>query len=144
MGETIEASADDEAVEILPPAVRDRKGRLLPGQQSINPKGRPPIIRDIREAAKRHTRQALNTLISVMNDGDAPPASRVTAAEAILNRGWGKPMQNLEAKIEVTDTASIQAQQLMELTRRALDIRATRERELIDVTPASSGTRQDF
>jgi hypothetical protein len=31
----------DDDVELLPPAQRDGKGRLLPGQRSINPHGRP-------------------------------------------------------------------------------------------------------
>lgn len=36
---------------------------------------------------------ALNTLVGIARQPDAPPASRVAASEAILNRGWGKPTQ---------------------------------------------------
>ena len=138
------SSDDDSSVDILPPAQRDGKGGLLPGQRSINPKGRPPIIKDIKDAAKSHTRQALNTLISVMNDPDCPAASRVTAAEAILNRGWGRPLQNVEARVEVTDVGATAAGVLMELSRKAREHRAERELEeqrqpgMIDVTPVSS------
>ncbi|NBS35048.1 MAG: hypothetical protein EBS82_04270 [Methylocystaceae bacterium] len=135
-------SSDDEEIEILQPATRDAKGRLLPGQRSINPKGRPPIIRDLKEAAKAHTRQALNTLVSVMNDSEAPQASRITAAVALLDRGWGKPQQNIEAKIEATDMAKTAATVLLDLSRRARESKLQdlkdKEAAIIDVTPQSS------
>ena len=135
-------SSDDEEIEILQPATRDAKGRLLPGQRSINPKGRPPIIRDLKEAAKAHTRQALNTLVSVMNDSEAPQASRITAAVALLDRGWGKPQQNIEAKIEATDMAKTAATVLLDLSRRARESKLQdlkdKEAAIIDVTPRSS------
>lgn len=130
-------TSEDDEIEILPPATRDNKGRLLPGQRSINPKGRPPIIRDIKEAAKSHTRQALNTLISVMNDLEAPQGARIQAATAILDRGWGRPQQNVEARVEVTDTARAHAEALYELARRAKERRAEQD-GMIDVTPAVS------
>jgi hypothetical protein len=135
-------SSDDEEIEILQPATRDAKGRLLPGQRSINPKGRPPAIRDLKEAAKAHTRQALNTLVSVMNDSEAPQASRITAAVALLDRGWGKPQQNIEAKIEATDMAKTAATVLLDLSRRARESKLQdlkdKEAAIIDVTPQSS------
>lgn len=135
-------SSDDEEIEILQPATRDTKGRLLPGQRSINPKGRPPIIRDLKEAAKAHTRQALNTLVSVMNDSEAPQASRITAAVALLDRGWGKPQQNIEAKIESVDMAKTAATVLLDLSRRARESKLQdlkdKEAAIIDVTPRST------
>jgi hypothetical protein len=127
---------EEDDVEILKPAQRDQKGRLLPGQRSINPKGRPPIIRDIQAAAKQHTRAALNVLIKCMNDCEAPVSARIQAAEAILNRGWGRPQQNVEARIEVTDIAKTHAEVLMELSRRAIEEKQSRIAEqVIDVTP---------
>lgn len=135
-------SSDDEEIEILQPATRDTKGRLLPGQRSINPKGRPPIIWDLKEAAKAHTRQALNTLVSVMNDSEAPQASRITAAVALLDRGWGKPQQNIEAKIEAVDMAKTAATVLLDLSRRARESKLQdlkdKEAAIIDVTPQST------
>lgn len=131
-------SSDDE-IEILPPATRDAKGRLLPGQRSINPNGRPPAIKDLKEAAKAHTRQALNTLVSVMNDTEAPQTSRITAAVALLDRGWGRPQQNIEARVENVDIAKSAAQVLMDLSRRAKESKLQdlkdKEAIIIDVTP---------
>lgn len=125
----------EEEVEVLPPAQRDAKGRLLPGQRSINPAGRPAIIRDIRDAAKGHTRTALNVLIKCMTDHDTPPAARIAAATAILDRGWGKPQQSLEARIGVENVGATAAEVLMRLTEQA---KQAREARIVDVTPATS------
>ncbi len=34
-----------------------------------------------------------------MEDKKAPPAARVSAATAVLDRGWGKPRQEQEVEI---------------------------------------------
>jgi len=54
-------------------------------------------ITDIRSLARSHTRTAINVLVSVMRSKDATPAARVSAADAILDRGWGKAPQALES-----------------------------------------------
>lgn len=48
---------------------------------------------EIRSLARAHTATAIRTLVSIMNQKKAPPAARVSAASAILDRGWGKPAQ---------------------------------------------------
>lgn len=48
---------------------------------------------EIRSLARSHTETALNTLAGIMQQTDAPPAARVSAASALLDRGWGKPAQ---------------------------------------------------
>jgi hypothetical protein len=53
-------------------------------------------ITEIRSIARSHTRTAINTLVGVMKAKDATPAARVSAANAILDRGWGKATQPLE------------------------------------------------
>ena len=50
-------------------------------------------ITEIRSLARSHTRTALNVLVGVMRSKDATAAARVTAANAILDRGWGKAPQ---------------------------------------------------
>ncbi len=54
---------------------------------------------DIRSLARGHTQKAISTLASVMNAADAPPAARVAAANSLLDRGWGKAEQRVEAEI---------------------------------------------
>jgi len=47
----------------------------------------------IRDAARLYTEDALRTLVEVMNDKEQPGPARVGAANAILDRGYGKPKQ---------------------------------------------------
>jgi hypothetical protein len=69
---------------------RNRDGRFKKGQ-SGNPGGRPKIFTEVKEAAREHTEAAIETLVAVMNNEEATAAARVAAANAILDRGWGKP-----------------------------------------------------
>lgn len=50
---------------------------------------------DIRSLARNHTESAINTLAGISSNGKSESA-RVAAAEALLNRGWGKPAQPIE------------------------------------------------
>jgi hypothetical protein len=52
-------------------------------------------VTEIRSLARSHTRTAINVLVGVMRAKDATPAARVSAATALLDRGWGKPVQAL-------------------------------------------------
>jgi hypothetical protein len=86
--------------------------------QSGNPGGKPKrfaelppeakaeaiqAIHDVKAAAKAETADAIKTLKTVMNNESAPSAARVGAAIAILDRGWGKPMQPVEASVSIFD-----------------------------------------
>ena len=48
---------------------------------------------EIRSLARSHTETAINCLVGIMNKYSAPEASRVAAANSLLDRGWGKPTQ---------------------------------------------------
>lgn len=48
---------------------------------------------EIRSLARSHTEAALNCLAGIMNKTDAPEAARVSAANSLLDRGWGKATQ---------------------------------------------------
>jgi hypothetical protein len=45
----------------------------------------------IRNAAREYTDEALSTLVKVMADDSAPHAAKVSAANSVLDRGFGKP-----------------------------------------------------
>ena len=51
----------------------------------------PKMLTSIRSLARSHTKIAIDVLVKVMQSEDATPAARVSAANAILDRGWGKP-----------------------------------------------------
>jgi hypothetical protein len=53
-------------------------------------------LTEIRSLARSHTRTALNVLADIMRSKDATAAARVSAANAILDRGWGKATQPIE------------------------------------------------
>jgi hypothetical protein len=56
----------------------------------------PKSLTEIRSLARSHTRTAINVLVGIMRSKDATAAARVSAANAILDRGWGKATQTLE------------------------------------------------
>jgi pyruvate dehydrogenase complex dehydrogenase (E1) component len=112
--------------------MRDDKGRFLTGQ-SGNPTGRPKIIGELKELAAQHTPQAIQTLANIMNDAEAPPAARVAASTALLDRVYGRPSQNIDAKVETVDAGKTMAEVLMALTAKAKARRMASE--IIDVTP---------
>lgn len=71
------------------------KGGYTKGK-SGNPRGRPKVVKEIRELAKKHTEDAVKVLVEIMNSTGAKEAARVAAANSILDRGWGRPAQELE------------------------------------------------
>ena len=73
------------------PLVRDERGRFVRG--SGNPRGRPVVIREVRGLAREHTEAAIAVLVSIAADRKAPPAARVGACTALLDRAWGRPEQ---------------------------------------------------
>jgi hypothetical protein len=48
----------------------------------------------IASLARAHTESAIRTLANIMSHSESDPA-RVTAANSLLDRGWGKPTQLL-------------------------------------------------
>ena len=79
--------------------------------QSGNVSGRPKrpatveahkIIADVKAASREMTPKALATLEQVMDDPKAPPAARVGAATAVLDRAWGRPTQSIEGQVGLT------------------------------------------
>ena len=72
---------------------RKPSGQFAPGQ-SGNPGGRPKDEHRVAELARSYTLEAIDTLVELMRDGKDERV-RGTAAQALLDRGWGK------AKVEV-------------------------------------------
>lgn len=56
------------------------------------------IPSDIRSLARPHAATAIKVLAGIMNQEAAPHASRVSAAQALLDRGYGKPTQTIDAE----------------------------------------------
>lgn len=50
---------------------------------------------DIRSLARSHTEGAIKVLAGIMYQETAVAAARVAAAQALLDRGWGKAPQTM-------------------------------------------------
>jgi hypothetical protein len=79
---------------------REGAGRKK-GSKGGKPRSSPILIanaqekRELREAARQFTHDALKTLAAICNEGQSE-AARVSAACALLDRGYGKPTQQVE------------------------------------------------
>jgi Family of unknown function (DUF5681) len=67
--------------------------------QSGNPGGRPKAVASLQLAARGHMHAALKTLIVIAKKGKSE-ASRVAAATALLDRGFGRPIQSVEMTMD--------------------------------------------
>ena len=62
-----------------------------------NPGGRPKVAAEVRELARQQAPDAIAALVRIMMEGKSD-AARVSAAVALLDRGWGKPKQEVEVQ----------------------------------------------
>lgn len=62
--------------------------------KSGNPSGRPKVDFEVRDAAREYGQEAILKLVSLMREGD--PRVSASAAQALLDRGFGKPAQAVE------------------------------------------------
>jgi len=79
-------------------------GRPFKPGQSGNPSGRPKIPKEVVDAARAHTTRAIEVLSEILNDVTAKAKDRISAANALLDRGWGKPVQAVSVGGDTDDT----------------------------------------
>jgi hypothetical protein len=80
-----------------------------PGQSGC-PGGKPKAVKDVIEAARQHTSEAVERLARWMRSDD--PRASVAACTALLDRGWGRPTQAVE--MSGKDGGPIQTQQVQD------------------------------
>lgn len=81
-------------------------GKRFGSGQRGNPGGRPKALAEVVELARKHTPQAIAALVGIMNtpvDGTTgmSDSARVAAANAILDRAWGKAPQEIRVEQEM-------------------------------------------
>jgi hypothetical protein len=76
----------------------------------------------VQELARQKSPEAINTLSSIMNDEKAPPAGRVAAANALLDRGYGKPTQPITQTLAKIDPGSISDEELAAIAINAASV----------------------
>ncbi len=74
-----------------------RSSTTLSKGVSGDPSGGPPVVAEVRDAAREHTSDAVAVLAGIMNDETAPHAARVSAANALLDRGHGRAVATVNA-----------------------------------------------
>jgi hypothetical protein len=101
-------------------------GTFAPGC-SGNAGGRPKTIETVRDLARAHTQAALETLVEIASSGESESA-RVSAASAILDRGWGKPTQPLAGDAEMAPIDMTVEDKSAEIARRQAEAKAILDR----------------
>jgi hypothetical protein len=66
--------------------------------ESGNPGGRVGVPAEVRELARAHTKDAIDRLAHWLKSDN--PAASVAAANALLDRGYGKPAQVVNLSVE--------------------------------------------
>lgn len=67
--------------------------------KSGNPGGRPKALVNLQLLARAHTERAVERLAEIMESEDEGAAAR--ACGILLDRGWGKPAQEITGKLEL-------------------------------------------
>jgi len=65
---------------------------------------RNKLTAEIKEVASEYGPEAVETLVKLMRDENNPQIQRA-AAEALLDRGFGRPMQAIQADVSVATRA---------------------------------------
>jgi hypothetical protein len=89
------------------------RGKPFPKGVSGNPGGQPKtpltieaqrIKADVKALAQEQGPEAIAQLTAIMKDASAPYAARVSAATALLDRGYGKPAQTMDVNANISAT----------------------------------------
>lgn len=74
--------------------------------QSGNPGGLSKGLRQVRDLARAETEACVNALVRIRDAKRSPAQAVVAAANALLDRGWGKPLQEHDLRHHVPAAAT--------------------------------------
>lgn len=98
------------------------RGRPFVKGQSGNPSGRPAVVREIQELARSECPEMLKVLIEIAKTRGKSAASapaRVSAAVAVIERGYGKPAQDMTVRQAALDPETMTDAELVTSIRAA-------------------------
>ncbi len=101
-----------------------------PGQ-SGNPGGRKAMPPEIVEALDAATPRAVARLVELIESNDERVA--LTAAETVLSRRYGKPVQAVDAKVETTNVTEVHLRALELIEQRRAERLKTIEARPVEV-----------
>jgi hypothetical protein len=79
-----------------------KRGSKIPARL---PPVKAEIKQELRELAREYSGKALETLVKICESGENETA-RVAAANALLDRGYGKPSQHVDLAVSKYDSMS--------------------------------------
>lgn len=89
-----------------PPVKRGPNGGARPG--AGRPRGAVSQIKlDLKTKAQEYAGVALATLAEIAKDKKAPHAARVSASNSLLDRGYGKAIQFVDAHVETVGNVGV-------------------------------------
>jgi hypothetical protein len=109
------------------------RGKPFPKGCSGNPGGKPKnpkairdrqVIADVKELSRLEGPEAVRQLAAIMKDERAPHAARVSAANSLLDRGYGRPPQSVDVTANVS--AVLPQERARDIIARRLDSIAER------------------
>ena len=74
---------------------------------------------EIKSLARAHTETALKTLAGIMNEPSAPHSARVSAANSLLDRGWGKSEQTQNVNVTKVSVKELTDSELDDIIARS-------------------------
>jgi hypothetical protein len=107
--------------------------------ESGNPGGRSRVVGDIRELCRKEGEKSIATIVALRDDKKTPQNVRLAAAQQLLDRGFGRPVQGINMTSAVpfvlfASQPASNAQEWLEQARAAgLDVPFTLEYD-IDAT----------
>ena len=79
-----------------------------PAGVSGNPGGyskeKRQAVARVADLAREYTPEAIQTLASIMRDESATRTTRIAAANALLDRAWGRPAQSIGVTVDDLDS----------------------------------------
>lgn len=78
---------------------------------------------EVMQYARQYTEDAITALVNVLKSDESPPQAKVSAANALLDRAYGKPSQHVKNEaveptpIDSIDFESLTDEQLKTITK---------------------------
>jgi hypothetical protein len=72
--------------------------KFQPGR-SGNVRGRPKRDLDLAAEARRHAHKAINALVQIVEDEEQPSPARISAANSLLDRGFGSAPKAIDVNV---------------------------------------------
>tara|TARA_B100001971_G_C17678565_1_gene281154 strand:+ start:62 stop:397 length:336 start_codon:yes stop_codon:yes gene_type:complete len=104
---------------------RDASGKFIKGCSSPNPSGRSKASKRISELAKAYTNDSLKALSEIVNSKTASDTARVRAANSLLDRAYGRPVQqneNVNVGVNYLDYLDMLAKETTEEELKSVEV----------------------